>query len=84
MPDDAPTDPQPATIVAHWSRHRPDDVALVLDDDRRTWRQPAGRADAVSRAQRADGVGHGDRITLKDGLVLLRAPNWATESRAVH
>jgi long-chain acyl-CoA synthetase len=61
-----PGDLHPATILHHWAQHRPEDVALILGDEQRTWRQLAERATAVAGALRAGGVGRGDRVAFLD------------------
>ncbi len=54
--------PELATLVAHHARYRPDHVAVVVGDERLTWRQFAARTARASNALTALGIGPGDKV----------------------
>jgi acyl-CoA synthetase (AMP-forming)/AMP-acid ligase II len=48
----------------HWAERRPAAEAMVLGDDRWSWRRFAGAVDACARALFAAGIRHGDRVAM--------------------
>jgi acyl-CoA synthetase (AMP-forming)/AMP-acid ligase II len=57
-----PTFPRISDYVAHYAEHTPDAEAMVLDDERISYRVFNDRIDALVRALIAAGVERGDRV----------------------
>ena len=57
-----PTFPRISDYVAHYAEHTPDAEAMVLDDERISYRVFNDRIDALARALIAAGVERGDRV----------------------
>lgn len=69
---------QLATLIAHHSRFRPDETAVVVAGERLTWREFASRVDRCARLLRGLGVAKGDRVaTLLPNCRELLEVYWA-------
>ena len=72
---------QLATLIQHHSRFRPEEIAVVVEEERLTWREFFGRVDRCARLLRALGVGKGDRVaTLLPNCRELLEVYWAAPS----
>ncbi|MBL8528945.1 MAG: AMP-binding protein [Burkholderiales bacterium] len=69
---------QLATLIAHHSRFRPDETAVVVAGERLTWREFGARVDRGARLLRGLGVAKGDRVaTLLPNCRELLEVYWA-------
>jgi acyl-CoA synthetase (AMP-forming)/AMP-acid ligase II len=72
---------QLATLIAHHARFRPDETAVVVGEERLTWREFAACVDRAARLLRALGVAKGDRVaTLLPNCRELLEVYWAVPS----
>ena len=72
---------QLATLIEQHSRFRPDEVAVVVEGERLTWREFFVRVDRCAGLLRALGVGRGDRVaTLLPNCRELLEIYWAVPS----
>jgi long-chain acyl-CoA synthetase len=72
---------QLATLIEHHSKFRPEEVAVVVERERLTWRGFFARVDRCARLLRALGVAKGDRVaTLLPNCSELLEIYWAVPS----
>jgi len=72
---------QLATLIEHHSRFRPDEIAVVVEGDRLTWRDFFARVDRCVRLLHALGVRKGERVaTLLPNCRELLEIYWAVPS----
>ncbi|MGB7990775.1 MAG: AMP-binding protein [Candidatus Methylophosphatis roskildensis] len=72
---------QLATLIEHHARFRPQEVALVFEDERLTWQAFFDRVDRCARLLHAIGVRKGDRVaTLLPNCRELLEIYWAVPS----
>jgi long-chain acyl-CoA synthetase len=72
---------QLATLIEHHSRFRPDEIAVVFEGERLTWRAFFGRVDRCAKLLYALGVRKGDRVaTLLPNCREMLEIYWAVPS----
>ena len=72
---------QLATLIEHHARFRPDEIAVVVEGERLTWRAFFGRVDRCVKLLHALGVRKGDRVaTLLPNCRELLEIYWAVPS----
>src|SRR5512147_1998559 len=72
---------QLATLIAHHSRFRPHETAVVVGGERLTWREFHTAVERCARRRRAFGVAQGDRVaTLLPNCRELLEVYWAVPS----